>query len=127
MVAGAQDFVWFHEYAHLLLGHLVVGSCPEVENEADLFASTIIAELSRWNGFFSVGMVVMLMILVLMETQKGTPVTRTHPIAGIRLLTALSPFEESERLVLRELVDAVQSALGPVLRQLGYGSFVILL
>ncbi|MCJ7761269.1 hypothetical protein MUP59_09055, partial [Candidatus Bathyarchaeota archaeon] len=38
MSAGASRFVWYHEYGHLLMGHLNVGACHEVEFAADRFA-----------------------------------------------------------------------------------------
>lgn len=38
-VSGAFDFVWLHEYGHLLLGHLLKGPSHRVEFEADEFAA----------------------------------------------------------------------------------------
>lgn len=38
LTAGAFDFVWLHEYGHLLLGHLLKGPSHKVEFEADEFA-----------------------------------------------------------------------------------------
>lgn len=39
LVSGAFDFVWLHEYGHLLLGHLLTGPSHRVEFEADEFAT----------------------------------------------------------------------------------------
>ena len=39
IVSGAFDFVWLHEYGHLLLGHLLEGPSYHVEFEADEFAA----------------------------------------------------------------------------------------
>jgi hypothetical protein len=125
--AGAQDFVWFHEYGHLLLGHLTVGACQQLEYEADRLASSICAEISKRNGLYGIGMIIIVMMLMIMETQEGTEGTPSHPMAAMRLLNVLGTFEASERSALFAVVNAVQTALNPALRDLGYKTFFIFL
>jgi hypothetical protein len=47
---GGWSFVWFHEYAHLLLGHLYRQRGPELEHEADQFATTMLLQYGRKLG-----------------------------------------------------------------------------
>ncbi len=52
IIAGAFDFVWLHEYGHLLLGHLLEEASHRVEFEADEFAAaTMFSAVEKFPKF----------------------------------------------------------------------------
>ena len=56
LVSGAFDFVWLHEYGHLLLGHLLSGPSHRVEFEADQFAAaTMFRAVEKFPKYEMVG------------------------------------------------------------------------
>jgi len=48
LTAGAFDFVWLHEYGHLLLGHLLKERSHHIEFEADKFSVTTLFQCFNW-------------------------------------------------------------------------------
>jgi hypothetical protein len=100
---SAEHFVFFHEYGHLLLGHLQLGPGVQREHEADIWASWV-AELSAskqrtyvqslWQAF---GIVSVLFLLMLIEGRKGNFASDTHPLSLRRFLRLAATLDEESR------------------------------
>jgi hypothetical protein len=134
LVAGAFDFVWLHEYGHLLMGHLLTGPSHKVEFEADEFAvSTMfgavekfpkyeefrvaqpelfvaLVEFERTLYFF--GAALSLSVLCLFDLfRKGD--SPTHPPGEARVNNLAKRFPTID---IRSFVRNVHHALNPTLR-----------
>lgn len=119
MSGGASRFVWYHEYGHLLMGHLAVGACHEVEFAADRFAwflmnhqfdKTSIAAF--WNFL---GALVVMLIIGLLEKIFDVSESKTHPPARSRMQALLATLTEHDRNTMQEFLDVVIAICNPTL------------
>ena len=85
---GAADIVWYHEYAHLLLGHLELPPAPRLEFEADNFAFLVLL-LQQDRGtaqqWMCLGVVLLFFMLVVLDCWRGNAPSTSHPPAIDRL------------------------------------------
>lgn len=95
MLSGATDFVWYHEYGHLLMGHLEREPALDLEFEADNFAARALLatfhekpEAAHWRVTGAIGM---LMVLLILEGRQ--PTHGTHPSAPARLQRVQDHYE----------------------------------
>ena len=85
LVFGAIDFVWFHELAHVVLGHTGIER-KRHEIEADNFAiNCIVDDCRRRDGsdmltsFEAAGVCLLLSFFEVLEAMTGYQVSDTHP------------------------------------------------
>jgi hypothetical protein len=122
-VAGACDFVWHHECAHLLMGHLEIGPCHQVEFEADDFAWSVI-RATNYNGpalspWYRIGAVSMLTLIAVLDLIAGSD-SATHPPGTARLsriFARLTPADGLDAFVVNRAIlilceGPVESAFG---------------
>lgn len=93
MSSGAADFVRWHEYGHLLMGHLLSEPGHSLEFEADHFAYEVVANsyaktagASFWSKVGALGVLVMILLIELIEQR---PPSKTHPPAQKRIAALL--------------------------------------
>lgn len=74
ILSGTVDFVWYHEYGHLLMGHLEREPALDLEFEADAFAARALLatfhekpEAAHWRVIGAIGT---LMILLILERRR---------------------------------------------------------
>ncbi|MBN1937457.1 MAG: hypothetical protein JW934_22560 [Anaerolineae bacterium] len=111
MTATAHYFTWFHEYGHLLMGHLQRDPCHEIEYEADAFALRIVeatASNDLRGPYVRFGAFSLLTILHLIETVENVKESISHPPAKKRISRLL-------RMVKEEDVDAVRSVVSSMI------------
>ncbi|WP_157088152.1 hypothetical protein [Bradyrhizobium jicamae] len=102
MTEGSVQMVWFHEFGHLLLGHLEQPESHTIEFEADRFALSVIANdtagkpLAVWPGLGSMTIFILLDIIETIEKHDETP---SHPSAKRRIKAALDFWEKANPLV----------------------------
>jgi hypothetical protein len=100
MAGGATDFVWNHEYGHLLMGHLLLGASHKVEFEADMFAWKTLS--SRYDDhdsapfWYLLGGLSLLTVLTIVELILKDDPSPTHPSAQSRLNVILSHIGKPE-------------------------------
>jgi hypothetical protein len=85
---GGWSFVWFHEYAHLLRGHLFRDGGPELEHEADEFAQMMLVRFAKKLGvatatWMLTGAIFVIVAILVMERLHG--LGTTHPPTMERL------------------------------------------
>lgn len=116
-VDGAQSFVWFHEYGHLLKGHLRRRPSPTIEFEADDFAIVVTGNPTQKKGLSSwafLGVVFLFLALIAIEERNGGGAHESHPPARERLQRLLQRIERSNRVFTRTAMSAA-AALNTVL------------
>lgn len=137
--SSAMDFVLYHEYAHVLFGHIELEPSHRLEYDADWFAATLSARTtgrapSAHNAdgategvsMQTLGMVAMLMLLIVIESAAGAPLARSHPMAAMRLFQLINMSESAERAKVVTVADAIQYALRPAMKTKGLETFGIL-
>jgi len=119
MSAGASRFAWYHEYGHLLMGHLAVGACPEVEFEADHFAWLLVnhqfGKTSSVAAWSCLGALALILVAGFLESASGVSQTRTHPPATSRIEALLATLNERDRNGLQEYLNAAVAICSPAL------------
>lgn len=119
MTHGAQRFVWYHEYGHLLMGHLPVGPCHKVEFAADLFGWFLLnhhfdpADIAAFWNFL--GALVVMLLIALLEAILHVSESKTHPSARVRIRELLATLTEHDRNTMLKFLDAVVSICNPTL------------
>ncbi len=125
LICGATRFVWYHEYSHLLMGHL---SSPKEEwhldeYNADLNAMRLLYyhygtndpfQLSFWE---SLGMLSTMYIIVLIEKILSMSESETHPPALKRLHVLIGQMPESSAKVLANYFNPVMELCNPTLER----------
>lgn len=84
---GLSSFVKFHEYGHLLMGHLEREPSPSLELEADAFAARVLVKTAKNNWelqWIALGIAILFNILEIIEVLNPTD-AMTHPKAVDRL------------------------------------------
>lgn len=125
---GAQDFIAYHEYGHLLGGHFAIGPCRKVEDEADFFAILMITSKGNFSDEFwffrLLGAVSLHILLLILEQKYGEVNDSTHPSARDRmwlLMEALNLAVNSSVVpILRSYVENIVTACNPTLK-MGWG------
>lgn len=96
-LGGSAEFAWYHEYGHLLRGHLERPSCQQLEFEADEFALMVLS-LTQYGGKASdvvswwhvMGGVSVLLLLGIVEKILGQGPSMSHPLGVERIASFLS-------------------------------------
>ena len=111
MKASAHVFAWFHEYGHLLMGHLDRAPCHELEFEADLFAWRVVQGEASGDAFKGpytrFGAVALLSILQLIEIVQARSESKSHPAAGKRIVSLLQSADEQEVLQIAQILASI--------------------
>lgn len=119
--AGAQGFVWYHEFGHLLLGHFDRRPSHDIENEADSFAFSLLHHQFSEDGWLEwgcFGAVITMFTLVVLEASRGQRHCSSHPPAETRLRRLLSWAEEHvDSKVVSELARNLAIVCNPTLEQ----------
>jgi hypothetical protein len=131
LVAGACDFVWLHEYGHLVMGHLLTPQSHKIEFEADSFASVTmfraVEKFPKYEGlaeddrkfmiefdrtFYLLGAALSLTVLCMFDLFDPRE-SLTHPagMARVRNLAAQCP-----SIDIVAFVSNAQQALNPTLK-----------
>ena len=119
MSSGAHNFVWYHEYGHLLMGHLPIGPCPEVEFEADVFAWQLVNKHvdqgtmpAFWNAL---GAMALISLFEIIEAIAGRPQAATHPEARLRLKRLMRTLNENDRSTMYRFIQSMIWTCNPTL------------
>jgi len=98
IAAGATDFVWNHEYGHLLMGHLQRGSCHQVEYEADAFAWKVQLSKYDWHPdasfWYLLGGISILTLFIMIEAITKDGPSESHPSGKNRLYAILGSLDQ---------------------------------
>lgn len=135
ITSGAQDTVWYHEFGHLLLGHLKVRECHEIEYGADAFAFHLIPKrnsnhpeenLCRW-----IGAGLLFVLLAVQELLLQLGYSKSHPPAISRLskmlICARENMPNSKYLILRDVLQWSVEICDPTLMEYGgYKSEIVI-
>ena len=116
-VAAAQNFVWFHEFGHILKGHLLGGPCPQYEYEADAFAVAVTTDPTAPRGMLTwsfLGVVLLLLALRILERRYGDSPSDTHPPVLDRLSQILGRIEQ-RNLTFSRIAASATAAFNAVL------------
>jgi len=117
MSAGASRFVWYHVYGHLLMGHLAVGACHEVEFAADQFAWFLMNQhydkTSVWAFWNFFGSLMVMLLVAFLEKIFEVSESETHPSARSRIRSLLATLTEHDRSTMREFLNAVIEICNP--------------
>lgn len=125
LIAGATRFVWYHEYSHLLMGHL---SSPKEkwridEFNADLNAMRLLYhhygtddsfQLSFWE---SLGMLSTIYLIVLIGKILYISESKTHPPPIERLHVLIGQMPESSAKILADYFNPVMEICNPTLER----------
>jgi hypothetical protein len=127
MVTGGLDWVRFHEYGHLLRGHLQQRQSHQLEYEADEFGFILIAsESSQLLGIdgkkdilwlYVVGCFLVLLLLACMESIDDEKPSPTHPLAKQRIIKLLTLVDKASALTLLDIIRSVNNACNPTLKK----------
>ena len=99
VTTSSQIFVRFHEYGHLVQGHLPIGPCHQVEFDADFYATLHLLSMGigstgvanpGYQSTFALGGVFILFALCLIEVYTDYEQPSTHPPGEQRLGQFLS-------------------------------------
>lgn len=111
MAMGSQDFAWYHEYGHMLMGHLAAEQGHDVEYAADTFAWQLIKAFRACEHpelfWYRIGALSLLAIIHLLEVINKQPESATHPTAFDRLASICRDLEEPDRFTLFSPVGAM--------------------
>lgn len=117
VLTGAHYFVNYHEYGHLLMGHLAIPPSWRVEYEADYFANTMIArgpQTKPGQEWKAIGAILTIVLLAIIEAKY--PVTsNTQPPASLRLKMFIDCWGEPLRTVYRDYARAIALACNETL------------
>jgi hypothetical protein len=89
----SERFVWYHEYGHLLLGHLRIGACHKIEFEADEFAFSVINKVTKESnnnqivGWTIRGIILLFVLFEIIEKYHNINDSYSHPTSRERLNT----------------------------------------
>lgn len=86
-LVGSSFFVGWHEYSHLLLGHIEMAHTPKLEFEADLVALKILVESAKNNKLLTWrlwGLAICLNIMEMLHTLEPA-MEKTHPSPSERM------------------------------------------
>lgn len=125
LIGGATRFVWYHEYSHLLMGHL---SSPKEEWRLDEFNADLNAmrllhyhygkddpfQLSFWE---SLGMLSTIYLIVLIEKISSISESKTHPPPLDRLHVLVGKMPESSANNLAKYFNPVMDICNPTLER----------
>jgi len=120
--AGAHFFVLSHEYGHLLMGHLDLSQCPQIEHDADQFAYRVLSDGFRnindnLKMMLHLGAAFLLILLCIFEKKQGGRVSETHPPSIIRLILFHEVFANKEyKEVVAAFVRLILAAVNPTLK-----------
>lgn len=112
MSRGAVNFVWYHEFGHLLMGHLKIGPCHDVEFSADLFAWELCKrhyDTELIEGFWNLlGAIIVLITISCLEEFEGR-YSETHPDAISRIDALLTTLGEQKRRTLWGAIGSIKA------------------
>jgi len=108
------DFIKFHEYGHLVLGHLDIGPSKEVEFEADLFAHESLYLLKKQDGFFNnypefTTAVIFFLLYMIEQIDFRDTDNDTHPDVLTRFIKGVNYFRSKSELNEERLVKNFNS------------------
>ena len=112
MVEASVQAVWYHEFGHLLQGHLEQLRSHQLEFEADCFAFQVLSQESRnksldvWLGL---GGLAPLVIIDIIETISQSPESESHPSGRRRIGEALNVFKRVNPRLVQPAVDYLRS------------------
>jgi len=118
VAGGSIDFVWFHEFGHLLMGHLKDVPCHAVEFQADAFAARTMLRVSDERDklfWYIAGGAATLFLISLLEARRSTSHSSTHPPANDRLMHFLSATIDLYDYNVAALVQGFEAACNPTL------------
>lgn len=121
-VSGAQDFVYYHELGHLLMGHLAKGPSQRVEFEADQFARLVVGNTHTANegayGWRVVGAVIPLVLLAVLDVKAGNfSGSSTHPPSRERVLAFARSFKEPNASLILAYARGIAAVCNPALER----------
>ncbi len=121
-VSGAQDFVYYHELGHLLMGHLAIGQSQRVEFEADQFARLVVGNTHTDNegayGWRVVGAAIPLVLLAVLAAKAGNSSgSPTHPASRERVLAFARSFKEPNASLILAYARGIAAACNPALER----------
>jgi|GEM_PF-5174788 len=112
MVAASVQFVWYHEFGHLLQGHLMQPESHQLEFDADAFAFQIMAceprdqSVDIWSAL---GSLTPLLIIDILETISQSPESQSHPKAKCRINRALKTLSTRNKRVIGPAIGYLRS------------------
>ena len=112
---GGWDFVWLHEYGHLLLGHLDRPTGQNVEYEADSFAIRALAlnplcqQRPEVFPLICMGVITLLLVIHILQVSQDHAESETHPSTMSRLYRYLGD-QELKWMMARRIVAALRPA-----------------
>lgn len=110
---GAWDFVWLHEYGHLLLGHLDRPAGHDVEHDADSFAIRALALNPLYEKrpevfpLVCVGVITLLLVVHILQVSQDKAESETHPSTMSRLYNYLGD-QELKWFIARRIVAGLR-------------------
>jgi hypothetical protein len=123
MTEGSVQAVWFHEFGHLLLGHLEQPESHKIEFEADKFALKVMAADGQNSPFLiwlGLGGITSLVLIHVIETIKCADEGRSHPSGRRRIEAAVDFWEEANPSLARagrSYLQSLAAVCDPTLQQ----------
>ncbi len=112
MVEASVQFVWYHEFGHLLQGHLAQPQSNQLEFDADSFAFRIIAHEPKDQSldiWFALGSLMPLVIIDILETVSQLHEAQSHPAAKLRIERGVHAFKTDNPRAVRPALGYLRS------------------
>ena len=118
---GSNRFVTYHEYGHLLRGHLQKGVAHALEFEADDFARKVgevaVAAYEGAKHWYMVGAAMSIILIEIIEKIQQLGPSHSHPSARNRLRIFLGGMNKEEGLQIFCYLDSAVATCNPCLRR----------
>jgi hypothetical protein len=113
---GGIDFVWLHEYAHIVLGHAETDRSADEELAADTLAlEALVAQCASnptWKRWVVIGANLTLSLVELMDRMRPGP-SGVHPTASVRLVNLVETAPAKARPELKRVATSLERLFAP--------------